>query len=323
MDNAERQILPRETIDSRVARWSAAQHGVFTRADAVRLGATLRMVRWRVEAGEWEQLYPGVYRTAGAPETWRQRLLAACLSSAPGAAASHRAAGGVIKLAGVEPGVLEISVLRGNLRHRSGVSIHEVSQLPSVDVTVVDAIPVTTPTRTLIDLAAVVSVEVLEEALDDALRRRLTTIARLRWRLDNLARRGRGGITAIRKILDARNPGAAGPQSPLETRVARLIRRAGLPEPVRQYHVRDGNRLIAVVDFAYPEVKVAVEADGYRWHSGRAQWERDLSRRNRLASLGWQVIHVTAADLRRPDDVVAIITAALARAGYPSCSREP
>jgi very-short-patch-repair endonuclease len=67
---------------------------------------------------------------------------------------------------------------------------------------------------------------------------------------------------------------------------------------------------LARVDLAYPDVLLAIEADGYRYHSGRVAWQRDLERRNALTSRGWRVIHVTwkdvvlegervAADIRR------------------------
>ena len=73
-------------------------------------------------------------------------------------------------------------------------------------------------------------------------------------------------------------------------------------------------RLVAVIDFAYPDLKVAIEVDGYRWHTGRARWEHDLARRNRVTTLGWRVIHVTDRDIdARPDRVVGTVAAALAQ----------
>lgn len=78
-----------------------------------------------------------------------------------------------------------------------------------------------------------------------------------------------------------------------ETLLLRLIQRSGLPRPAIQYEIRDRSRLLAVADFAYPDRKLAIEADGYPWHSSRARWEHDLSRRNRLTALGWSVVHVT------------------------------
>jgi very-short-patch-repair endonuclease len=70
--------------------------------------------------------------------------------------------------------------------------------------------------------------------------------------------------------------------------------------------------VVAVVDFAYPDRRIAIEVDGYRWHAGRRRWERDLARRNALTALGWRVLHVTAADIeQRPGDMLAIVRAAL------------
>ena len=80
------------------------------------------------------------------------------------------------------------------------------------------------------------------------------------------------------------------------------MKRARLPTPVPQYTVRDRGRVVAVVDFAYPDQRIAIEADGYRWHSGRSSWQRDLLRRNELTRLGWRVIHVTAHDLEHDSE---------------------
>jgi len=96
--------------------------------------------------------------------------------------------------------------------------------------------------------------------------------------------------------------------------VRRLLKQAGLPDPAPQWEVRERGRLLARVDLAYPETKVAIEADGYRFHSGRLAWHRDLARRNTLTSRGWQVLHVTWEDLTsRQDAVVSEIRAALDR----------
>ena len=277
----------------------------------MRLGATPGMIRWRLATGRWEELYPGVYCLAGVPQSWRQQLLGACVSFGSDAVASHRAAGRLSQLAGIECRVFEISVPRWKRRHRRGIVIHE-AVLEPVDLAIVDAIPVTTVTRTLIDLGAVVPADALEEALDDALRRSLTTISRLRWRLGALATRGRPGVAAIRSLLDDRDPAAVTPKSVLETRFARLARRAGLPAPVRQLEVRENGRLIGRVDFAYPDHMLAIEVDGYRWHSGRRAWQRDLARRNRVTERGWRVIHVTDRDLEEgAEELVRTVARAL------------
>ena len=299
-----------ESLDARVARLAAVQHGVFARSQVVAEGATRGFIEGRLATGRWEPRYPGVYVMAGAPASWRQRLLAACLLT--GAVASHRAAAAVLRVPGGETGTLELSAADGRRVRRSGLVVHQVASLDPVDVTVVDAIPVTTATRTIIDLAAVVTAEILEEALDDGLRRQLTSIPRLAWRIATLGRRGRPGIAVLQRLIAARGGARPTPESALETRLLRRLRRAGLPEPECQYEIKDRGRLLARVDFAFPDARVAIEADGYRWHSGRVRWERDLARRNRLTAHGWRVIHVTSGDLEhRPDEIVRMIAQAL------------
>jgi very-short-patch-repair endonuclease len=91
-----------------------------------------------------------------------------------------------------------------------------------------------------------------------------------------------------------------------------LLRRAGFPPPTPQYDVRAQGRVLARVDFAYPEIRFAIEVDGYRWHSGRARWEHDLRRRNALTTRGWRVIHVTSSDLaNRPQHIIRMIANAM------------
>jgi len=154
--------------------------------------------------------------------------------------------------------------------------------------------------------------DAVEEALDDAIRRGLLSVARLRWRLDDLARKGRPGIAVMRSILDTRDGQSAVPMSVLETRFLRLLLEAKIPPPVLQHTIREDGRVVAVVDFAWPEQRVAIEADGFRWHSAKARFEHDRARRNRLTLLGWRIIHVTWDDLmRQPDDMIAVVMRAI------------
>lgn len=266
-------------------------------------------------------MYPGVYRIAGAPGSWRQALLAACLVGGEEAFASHLAAGGLWRLSNFGSGAIEIGVPRGRRVRRPGITVHQVRALLTADLTVVDAIPVTSPTRTLIDLSSVAPIEAVEEAMDDALRRGLTSIARLRWRLAGLQRSGRAGVGVVRELVDARGGGDAIPQSVIETKFLRTLVQAGLPLPARQYRVRQRGRVLAVVDFAYPRARLAIEVDGYRWHSGRARWEYDLARRNRLTAIGWRVIHLTSRGLdHRPHHVVHMVAEALSASAQKSGS---
>ena len=97
-------------------------------------------------------------------------------------------------------------------------------------------------------------------------------------------------------------------ESPQETRLRLLFGRAGLPPPVAQFRIFDEEGLIARVDFAYPDLKIAIEYDGL-WHAEPGQFAKDRGRLNRLVAAGWIVLHVTAADIRHPERLAGRVRA--------------
>jgi hypothetical protein len=302
-------------LDECVARVAAAQHGVFTRAQAIRCGATKSTIRWRLRVGRWVQPLPKVYRIAGVPVTWRQQASAACLQLGPGAVLSHRAASALRGTLGVRRGRVEVTVPRNRNRpRRDDVIVHLPREpIPPEDITAIDGIPVTKPARTLLDLATVEPVEVVERALDDALRLGLVSLAFLdRWLEIPLNVRHRGART-LQRLVDARKVVGV-TESPLEMRVLKLLASATVPVPMLQYRVWDGDTLIARLDFAYPVERVAIEADGFRFHDGRTRFDDERARGNRLQSLGWNVLRITSAHVdEHPDEVVDWVRQALAR----------
>lgn len=72
-----------------------------------------------------------------------------------------------------------------------------------------------------------------------------------------------------------------------------MLPEAGLPEPERQLEILEPGRLVARVDLAYPAQHLIIEADGYRWHFGRAVWQRDLDRQNHRSRWGGRLLHLT------------------------------
>ena len=102
---------------------SRRQHGLITRQQlAERLKP--RQIDHRVVEGQLKLVRRGVYRVAGAPETWEKHLLAACLAR-PGSVASFRAAAAVWRLPGFDPDVLEITVEGIRRARLDGVIVHE------------------------------------------------------------------------------------------------------------------------------------------------------------------------------------------------------
>lgn len=303
--------MKKERREAKSERLAAAQFGVISRSQALSMGMSERMIDHRVRTGAWERILTRVYRVGHTQESWRQLLMAALLSAPEGSAVSHRAAAVLLGLEGVDEAPAELTVPMHRTPSGSNIVIHRTDTLIAADLEERDGFLLTNATRTLIDLGAVVEPEVVEAALEDALRKGLTSLPRLRWRLRTLGRRGRRGAGVLRGILEARG-NAAPTESALETKVARLLARAKLPVPIRQFEVCNNGRLIARVDFAYPDQKVAIECDGYRFHSGRGPWDRDRQRRNTLGALGWLILHVTWEDVRtRPHEVIEEIRATL------------
>ena len=164
------------TSDQRIARIAARQHGLFTNPQALAAGLSATAIADRLRAGRLHRLEPQVYRIAGAPDSWHQRLMAACL--AENGVASHRAAASLFDLDGFPPRVVEVTVHRWERRVNCSLRVHESTDLADTHRSERRGIPVTTIERTLIDLGAVVPRIRVEHAFDDALQRRLTTPSR-------------------------------------------------------------------------------------------------------------------------------------------------
>lgn len=169
----------------------------------------------------------------------------------------------------------------------------------------------TKPARTLLDLATVEPEEVVERCLDDALRRRLVSLPFLESWLADPRRSRHRGAPLLRRLVAARATVGV-TDSPLETQVLRLLREEGLPIPMLQCVVRDGDRFVARVDFAYPDERIAIEADGFRYHDDRRTFDDERARGNELEALGWRVLRVTSQHLDQdPASVAAWVRRAL------------
>jgi hypothetical protein len=112
-----------------LAAVAAAQHGVVHRRQVVECGYTAEAIQVRLERGDWAVVGPAVYRMAGAPPTWHQRLMAACLVGGPGVVASHRAAGGLWGFDGVGVGLVEVTVPGMGERRVPGATVHRTRSL--------------------------------------------------------------------------------------------------------------------------------------------------------------------------------------------------
>ena len=277
------------------------QYGLITRAQACELLPSGQVDR-RLAAKRLVVVHPRVYRIPGAPVTARQRALAATMwADAP---RSHAVAGRLLRLPGIpRPDQIDVTVNRSTGLAATGVRVHR-AVLSTRDRVYVDSIPCTSASRTLLDCAPLLDGETLETALERARRLGLTSIEAVTRQLG----RGHPGSAKLRQVLqhlDARPK-----ESRLEVKLARLLRKSGLPQPIAQFAVGAYR-----VDYAWPFFRVVCECDGFEWHGDRLCWKRDRRRVAAIEAADWRVVHVTWDDvIRRPDETLHRLQLALQRA---------
>lgn len=299
----------------RLATIARRHHGLIPVEHARAAGVSHAALQRRVANGQLERVGRGLHRLAGAPVHWHQRALAATLLAGPDALLSHRAAAALWGLDGLPPSRPEVLVPRWSRRgsRAPGRSpTHETLDLRGADRSARAGIPCTSVVRTLLDLAAVVHPHRAEQALEDALRKRLCTAPEVAHRFVQLARRGRPGIATVRALLAERTGDYVPTMSEFERRTCELLDRRGITPPVRQHPVALAGTTVRL-DLAWPDVAVAVECDGlyHHGHNQRLPW--DDRRQNELVLLGWLVLRFTWRQLvDDPHDLVRQVRAALA-----------
>ena len=300
-------------VDEAVARVASRQYGLFTRAQALALGVTATMILARLRGGQWLQVAPGVYSFPGIGDSGHRRLMAACLEAGPGAVVSHEAAAALHRLATFTPGPVVVMLAHGDHQHLRLGTLRQSTDLGPHHCTTIEGVPVTTPVRTIADLAGVLRPGRLRIVVEDALAARACTLDELARCHEELRRPGKRGMRGLGLVVAALGPGRVVETSALERRLLRVLRDGGLPKPVREHELPWRRDTPGRVDVAYPDARVIVEADSRRWHTRERDFEVDR-RRDREAQLaGWDVYRFTWDDLRRqPDEVVGTLFRALA-----------
>jgi very-short-patch-repair endonuclease len=281
-------------VDAVVAAIAAAQLGLITRTQLAEVGLSARAISYRVASGQLIRVHAGVYRLAGVPVTCEQSFLAAQFAVGGEAAISHNAAGqfwGLDEVRADQPHLLVPYQCGARVR---GVVVHRSRIILDGDIVTRRILRVTSPYRTIIDLAGSLSLDELEDVIEDGLRKRKVTVSGLLGRLDMRGRRGVPGAANLTKLLEEMKGEKRPSGSSLESRFCRRLRNAGLPKPVKQFDVYDASgKWIARPDFAFPAQRIAIEIEGFSWHSGRKRRTSDARRQNRLTAAGWDVLRYT------------------------------
>jgi hypothetical protein len=290
--------LVEHAIDAELARLAGRQHGVVATRQLSALGLARGGVAARARAGRLHRVHRGVYAVGHTVLTVNGRRMAAVLAAGPGAVLSHASAGALWDIRPTSATRIDISVRSaGGRAKRPGLRIHRTPTLQTDEITAHQGIRVTSPARTLLDLASSLPRRALERALDEAEirelydRRALEAVA--------LAHAGEHGARALAEAL-AQDGDPVLTDSELEEIMLGLCDEQQLERPTPRAWVA-GLR----VDFLFAASRLVVETDGYRYHRTRRAFERDRERDAILARAGYRTLRFTHRQLTREPALVA------------------
>jgi len=278
---------------------------VFTRAEALGLGLTARML----EGKRIVSIHPGVYRYRSTPLTYELAVAAALHVLPRDAALSHTSS---LRWRGLAMRAeLPIHFSTNSRLHieREGLVVHRRRGL--LRSTLLRGVPVLGPDRTFVDCATILSTRELVQVGDWLVAQKQTDL------LDLRAYVMQSHIDGVVRARDAASMVREGAESVRESALRWDLIRRGLPEPELNTDILDElGRFLARGDLVYREWKVLVEYDGWQHERDALQRQRDHLRREALEAAGWRVIVVTVADMREPSAIAARVRQALMQRGY-------
>jgi very-short-patch-repair endonuclease len=236
--------------------------------------------------------------------------MAAILACGDHAALSYRSAAALWKIGTERNDSIDVSVRPYSRARRPGIRTHSRPSLPAHDVTTRAGIPVTTPVRTLIDLATELPRNRLERAVNEADKRDLIDPESLRSALDQYA--GEPGVKALRALLDRHTFRLSDDE--LEVRFRPIAEEAGLSRPLTKQRVNGFE-----VDFFWPDLGLVVETDGFRYHRTPATQSRDALRDQTHTAAGFTTLRFTHWQVRYEPTHVRRILLKTARNLKPVC----
>ncbi len=282
-------------LDIALSRLARRQHGLVAVWQLPGLSGNAAAVR--IRTGRLHRLHRGVYAVGHDSLTQEGRWLAAVLACGPGAALSHASATALWQLRPRRSGPADVTVARRGRRSPSGIRVHSVRALE--ERMTLNAIPVTTVERTLLDYAETARPQELRLAIEQADRLDRFDLTALNELIERSP--GRRGVRPLRAVLAAMH-GHATPdtRSELENRMLAFCRAHGIPEPLTNVLVHG-----ELVDCYWPAARLVVELDSWRFHKSRAEFERDRRRDAKLTARGERVIRLTDRRLAGEPAVVA------------------
>jgi hypothetical protein len=299
-------MRPQTAPDRTIGRLAARQGGVVSHEQLRRLGFSPEAIKRRVVVGRLVPFHRGIYAVGHSGVGVEGLRWAAVLALGNDAFLSHASAADAHGIRASKARVMHVTVRgRGGRERRDGIRVHRPRALPDDEVTTLQRLPITTPARTLLDLAATgLKGRALESALNHAELDVRLDFAELH---ELLARyRRRPGTRSLKAQLEAYR-GPVDVRSKLERLVYELCDAYGLPRPLVNTVIEGKVR-----DFYWPHRRVVVEADSFRWHRTPSALNDDRERDVELTLAGYTVLRFTHEQVtRRPRYVIRAVRLAL------------
>lgn len=272
-----------------VGEFADRQHGVVSRAQLLAAGLSRGAIARGVESRRLRPVFRGVYAVGHVALRREGCWMAALLACGSNAVLSHRTAALIWGLLAGPAVPVDVITTSSKGRKHAGISTHRI-RLDAFDAVVIDDLCVTTPSRTIVDLAGTLSGRALRDVVERAQDVRRFDPEDLRAAMARATRRP--GARRLEDLLALMAPDEDRARSHLERMFTTLTRRARLPRPAPNQEVGGLSR-----DFVWSDQRLVAETDGYRYHSSRSAKRRDNRRDRQLTALGWRPVRFTYEEI--------------------------
>lgn len=296
-----------------MATLARAQHGVVARRQLLALGFSRRQITSGLQRGRLHEVFLGIYVVGARRISRKGRWMAAVLAAGESGLLSHRSAGRLWRILPPADEWIDITNPPGHVVRRKGVVAHE-SLIALDERDVVDGIPVTSPFRTVFDLAAVLDRRGVERAWHEAEVRGLRDRVSLPMLLERYP--GRRGARNLWALLEAPEP-VGFTRNDFEEAFVALVDAHRLRRPRMNGTLSMRGRFFEI-DALWEDERVAVELDSRSVHGTNKNFEGDRQRDRILLAERWRTIHVTWRQLQdEPDEIAADLKMALGQGRHP------
>jgi very-short-patch-repair endonuclease len=293
--------------DERIAAVAAFQRGRVARRQLDAIGISSASVTWLVRRARLFRSFRGVFVVGHNASVELAAETEALLSVRPGAALSHWSAAALLGLWTPRPDPIEVVVDTWAAATNPGVAVHRSRILESRDIWIRKGLPVTSPSRTMLDIALSATDRQLEIAFDRGISEVILKPSHVRDVLNRAG--GHAGRARLTGLLERERGASTMTRSEGEEAMLALCRQAGLPEP--QLNAKFG---VWELDFYWPQARFVLEVDSYKYHSSRYRFERDRRKDNALRRADIEVMRIVRREIKdRSYSLVADVAQALTR----------